>query len=246
MQNIPKKLICLILAIALAAGLAGCASKEVRDAYRMGEAAMNAGRYADAADYFGPLEGYKDSELYLDTIYFEAMNLLEAGTYPEAAGVFEVLARYDIQDAAFFARIAGAYDCLYALDAVGAYALLEGTDRTRPEAAAVYAALELFCFEDTMLIRPEYVAEELVSGKVTPEVTNAAEDPYLDIMVYAMTSHITDSVYTQYREYCMRAFPDSFQEESNNYFTIQIEGQTYYICNFHALYGGLVIKIPRY
>lgn len=246
MKNVLRKLTCLLLITVLSAGLFGCASKEVRENYRQGEHALREGRYADAVGYFGPLEGYRKSGQYLTDAYDRAMALYEGGQYRDAAEIFGALAVYEIQDAALYARVTGAYACLYALDAAGAYALLESTDQTHDAVAAAYAALELFCFEDTTLIRPEYVALELAEGRVIPEISNISADRYLDEILYTMNQNATDSVYDQYREYCQAAFPESFTDESESYFTFRIDDATYYVCNHFALYGGLVIKLPRY
>lgn len=243
MNRIPRKLLCLLLAAALCAMLFGCGG-ETGEQYRLGEAAMDAGRYAEAAGYFGPISDYRSSQKHLGTIYDHAMELYLDGNYREAVEIFSALAPWDIRESEFFAGIAGAMACLEEQDAVGAQALLEVLDPDREESQAVLALIHQRCFEDTLLIRPEYIAKELLGTQ--PEVTNASTDRYMDILVYAMPSHLTTSVYEQYRQYCSQAFPDSFAQESDSYFTVQIQGETYYICNFHSLYGGLAIKIPRY
>lgn len=244
MKNICYRLLCLLLAIAVLC-LGGCSS-EGRDKYKLGEAAMSAGRYADAAAYFGSADGYRDSEKQLQTIYFEAVNLYEAGSFDQAAEIFEVLAQYEIEESTLYAGISGAHACMNRLDAVGAYAYLESMDAGNDEVAALYSRLNTICFPDIPLIRPEYVVAELLSGEITAEVSNVSESSYTDEIVYTMTSRYTDLAYEQYRAYCMQAFPDSFADESGNYFSIKINDRTCYICNFHSLYGGLVIKIPRY
>lgn len=241
-----KKLICLMLAAAMCAAMLSCASGDEHARYRGGKEALQAGRYAEAAEYFGPLEDYRNSRQCLFDIYSEAMALYEAGSYGEAAEIFHALEPYCVQDAMLYARISDAWACLYDLDAQGAYAALDGMDSTQEQAAAVYAALEAWCFEDTVLIRPEFVAEELRSGRIATEISDISQDAYLDELVYVLTQNAADSVYQQYRDYCLAAFPDGFAEGSDSYFTFRIRDNTYYVCNFQALYGGIVIKIPRY
>lgn len=243
MNRIPRKLLCLLMVSVLCAMLFGCGS-EAGEQYRLGEAAMDDGRYAEAAGYFGPISDYRSSQKHLDTIYDHAMELYLDSNYREAGEIFSALAPWDIRESGFFESIAGAMACLNERDAVGAQALLEGLDPNREESRAVLALIHQRCFEDTLLIRPEFIAKELLGTQ--PEVTNASTDRYLDILVYTMPGHLTTSVYEQYRQYCSQAFPDSFTQESDSYFTVQIQGETYYICNFHSLYGGLAIKIPRY
>lgn len=243
MNRVPRKLLCLLLAAALCAFLFGCGG-EAGEQYRLGEAAMDAGRYAEAARYFCALSDYRSSQKHLDTIYDRAMDLYRDGSYREAEEIFSALAPWGIRESEFFAGISGAMARLDERDAVGAQALLEGLDPNREESQAVFTLIRQRCFEDTLLIRPEFIAKELLGS--APEVTNASTDRYLDILVYTMPRHLTASVYEQYRQYCSQAFPDSFAQESDSYFTVQIQGETYYICNFHSLYGGLAIKIPRY
>lgn len=246
MNKTSTRFLCMLLMIALLAACCGCASGEDRGNYQLGEAALSAGRLADAAEYFGATGGYKDSEKYLQTIYFEAMNLYEAGSVSEAADVFEILSRYEIEESAVYAKVCCAYACLNALDAAGAYASLEGADPAHEEVAAAYAVLDMLCFSDTVLIRPEYVAEELLSGSVVLEVSNVSDIAATDEILYTMSRRDTDSVYAQYREYCMRAFADSFTDESNNYFSFMINDRIYYVTNFYSLDGGMAITIPRY
>lgn len=246
MQKKTARFLAIALIALLLVSCWGCGSGEDRENYKLGEAALRAGRLADAAGYFGAANGYKDSEEQLLTIYFEAMNLYEAGSCAEAADVFTILSQYEIEESGVYARVCGAYACLDKLDAAGAYALLDGADPAHEEVVAVRALLELVCFADTVLIRPEYVAEELIRGSVVPEVSNVSDIPATDEILYAMTSRDTDSVYAQYREYCMNAFPDSFADESGNYFSFVIGERTYYVTNFYSLDGGMAITIPRY
>lgn len=246
MTKAPRRIVCLFLAVCLALGLAACASPEVRESYRLGSEAMKEGRYADAAACFGPLEGYRKSEQRLTEIYDRAMALYSEGSFREAAGLFEALAPYAVGDAALYAPLSAARACMGELDAAGAFAALETAEPSAPEVMALLDELEQMCFAGTVLIRPEYVAQELTGGRVVPEISSVSAERHMDEIVYAMSRSATDSVYRQYRDYCRSAFPDSFTDGSESYFTFQIDGTTYYVCNYYALYGGLLIKIPRY
>lgn len=246
MTNVPRRLLCAALALCLFVSLSGCASGEVRAAYRQGRDALDEGRLADAAACFGPLGDYRSSLRYLEDIYREAAELYAAGSYREAAEIFAALSPFGPEDAALYASLAEAQACLQALDIPGALAALAAADSSRTEVTELQARIAQLCFEDTVVIRPEYIAAELADGRIAPEISDISTDRHLQEIVYAMTKNAADSVYSQYRSYCMTAFPESFTEPSDSYFTFQIDGCTYYVCNYHALYGGILFKIPRY
>ena len=237
--------LCLILSSSLLLSLVGC-SDEGRSQYRQGEAAFNAGKYTEAVGCFAAAEGYSDSDQYLQKIYQKALTFYEEGNYPVAADIFTALAACQVADSQTYALVAGGYACMEALDSVGARQLLETADPAHPETAGLREALDTLCFPHTVLIRPEYIVREIRSGKITPEVTNVSQDPNQDEIVYTMTARYTDLAYAQYREYCMETFADSFRDESNSYFSFQLGDGTCYVCNFHSVYGGLAIRIPRY
>lgn len=245
MKNHRRSLLCLFLTAVLLLSLAGCAS-ESRSLYRQGEAAFRAGAYAEAAGYFGAADGYRNSSRYLQKIYTKALELYESGQYPEAAHVFTALAPWQIEDSATRAVIAGAYACLDQLDAAGARQFLEMADPAHPETTVLQEKLDSYCFPNTVLIRPEHIVNELRSGKIAPEISNTSQDPNQEEIVYTMTARYTDLAYEQYRAYCMEAFADSFRDESGSYFSFQLGDGTCYVCNFHSVYGGLTIRIPRY
>lgn len=241
-----KKLLCLLLAAAMLISLSACAAPEVRALYRQGNAAMKEGQYAEAAACFASLENYRDSARLLEEIMVQAQALYDSGEYARAGEIFAALADAGIEDAALYAQLAQAQDCLEALDAAGALAALEGADGSREEVLDLQARIGQMCFADTVLVRPEYVASELADGRIVPEIDDLTKDPHLDEIVYLMSQNAADSVYAQYRDYCLSAFPESFEDGSDSYFTIQLDGATCYVCNYWALYGGLLIKIPRY
>ena len=245
MKNI-RRLICLFLTVALLAALWGCASGPEGQNYRQGKAALNDGRLAEAAEYFGPLAGYKDSESYLNTIYDRAMACYDAGEYREAAEAFEVLAVYEIGDAQAYAAASGALACLAARDGAGVRAHLAEADQEHPAVAAAQAEADLQLFEGTVVFRPEIVAELLASGQVETDVSDISDDPRSWEYLYTMDRRAAERVYKQYREYCRQAFADTFRDESDNYFSFQVEGATYYVSNFSSVDGGLVIRVPKY
>ena len=237
--------LCFLLTAALLLCLMGC-SPEGRSQYRQGEAAFNAGKYAEAAGFFAAAEGYKNSDQYLQEIYQKALTLYEDGQFRVAADIFTALAACQVEDANSMAAVAGGYACIEAMDATGARQLLEMADPEHPETIALREALDTFCFPGTVLIRPERIVSEILRGKIAPEVSNVSQDPNQDEFVYTMTARYTDLAYEQYREYCMEAFADSFKDESGSYFSFQLGDGTCYVCNFHSVYGGLAIRIPRY
>ncbi len=231
----------LLLVAAVLVCLCGCGSPESQ-AYRRGQDALAAGHFADAVHEFAPLGDYKRCPDYLEQIRAEALLQYGEGHYEAAAAIFEALAQYEYPDAQLYARLSHACACLQALDGNGVLESLMGMDPADPRVAGVLA----FLFPDTPLIKPEYVVEDLRIGRLTPAVTNISQDPYLDAFCYPMTRNQTQRAYDQYRCYCISAFPDSFQEESENYFSFLLQGSTCYVSNFYSTDGGLVIKIPRY
>lgn len=241
-----KKFLCLLLIAALLASFCGCASSEVRSSYRLGKAALSAGRLAEAAEHFGAALGYRDSERKLQAVYSGAMDLYDAGDYAAAADAFAVLAQYEIGEAHTYACVSGAYACLNVLDGAGARARLADADPAHGEVAAVLARLDQLLFEDTVLVRPEFAAEALRSGEIELQVSDISQDDRAREYLYTMTSTEAKAVYRQYREYCLAVFGDTFRDESDNYFSFRVDGSTYYVSNFHSVDGGLVILIPLY
>ena len=43
--------------------------------------------------------------------------------------------------------------------------------------------------------------------------------------------------------FCKNTFPDSFRDESENYFSFRADGVLCYVSNFHSVSGGMVILI---
>ncbi len=240
-----KRTGCLLLSAVLLLCLCGCGSPESQ-AYRRGKDALSGGQYVEAAHAFGPLGDYRQSPEFLAQIQTEALAQYNEGNYGAAAPIFEALAQYDAPDARIYAQLSRAYACLDALDGSGARESLSDADPADQRVADALVRLDEYLFPGTPLFRPEAVVEDLKSGRLTPEVTNISQDPYTDAYCYAMTRNQTQRAYDQYRSYCISAFPDSFQEESENYFSFLLQGSTCYVSNFYSTDGGLVIKIPRY
>lgn len=241
-----RRLLCALLIGAMLAALCGCASSEEREAYNLGKAALSAGRLADAAEYFSAAGSWKNSDEYLLTIYFEAMNCFEAGEHQTAWEVFRILEPLGIEESGVYAAAAGAYAQLEQLDGAGARESLIGADPTHEAVIAAEAVLDQCLFADTVLIRPEYVVKELRSGEIVPEVSNLSQYDFRDDILYATTRKEAEVIYEQYREYCMAAFPDTFRDESGNYFSIILGDSTFYISNFYNVDGGVVVLIPKY
>lgn len=240
-----RKFICTALLSALLLGLGGCAfSQEARN-YQLGKHALDDGRLADAAGYFGELADYRDSSQLLQDIYARALDLYDAGAYPEAAAVFPVLAQYGVGDAEDYAAASLAFACLDDRDGPGARAALAEADTASAPVREALDAADRLLFPGTSVFRPEYVARELVSGELTAGIREISDDPMSRKYLYAMDRQEADRLYQQYREFCMAAFPQSFRDESDRYFSFQADGITCYVSNFHSVDGGVVILIPQ-
>lgn len=240
-----RKIICAALLSALLLGLWGCAfSQEARN-YQLGQNALDDGRLADAAGYFGGLADYRDSAAQLQDIYARALDLYDAGAYPEAAEVFLALDRYEVGDAADYAAASLALACLDDRDGPGARAALADGDTASAPVRDALATADRLLFPGTSVFRPEYVARELVSGELAAQIREITDDPMSRRYLYAMERQEADRLYQQYREYCMAAFPQSFRDESDRYFSFLADGITCYVSNFHSVDGGVVILIPQ-
>lgn len=234
---IPGMLLCL---------LSGCAGAENARRYREGKSALSQSRYQEAAELFVSLEGYRDSEAYLDRMYAQGLSAYEEGNYAEAEAVFSALAPFGIRESAVYAGLAQGQQCLSDLDMTGAFAALDAISSETEAVTALRDTLMAMCFPNSTLLRPEFLAPELKDGRIQPEISLLSQDPYQEEYLYAMPQNAVDSVFRQYRDYCAARYPDSFSSVEDSYFTFRIQESTCYVCNYYALYGGLVIKLPRY
>lgn len=241
-----RRIALILTGTAVAVSLLGCAGGEAAGVYRSGKSALSHGRYAEAAEAFSALEEYRDSEAYLERIFEYALTAYEDGRYEEAAEIFSALEPTDSENAAVYAALARAQIRLTEQDAAGAYGELEAVaDADCPDLTAFLTELDALCFPDTVLLRPEAVVPELKDGRVEFSVSMLPSDGDMEEYLYTMPKNSADSAYRQYGDYCAKVFPGSFAQ-ADSYFSFQIQGSTYYVCNYYALYSGLVIRIPRY
>lgn len=236
-----KRSICILLLAALLTGLWGCGSAE-ETGYRQGRAALSSGRLAEAAGRFGSLGDYKDASQQMLTIYEKTMALYEQGAYAQAAEAFRVLAGYQVRDARDYAAASSALACLDILDGPGARAALTESDPGSQIICQAAAKADALLFPGTAVFRPEYAARELVSGELSAEIRQLSQDSGLKYL-YVMDRQEADRLYQQYREFCSAAFPDTFRDESENYFSFRADGALCYVSNFHHIDGGVVIRI---
>ena len=237
-----RRSLCILLLAALLAGLWGCGLSAEEAGYRQGRSALSSGRLAEAAGFFGPLGEYKDAHRQMQTIYEEALALYETQAYIQAAEAFRVLAEYEIRDARDYAAASHALVCLNALDGSGARAALAEGDPTSQPIRDAAAQADTLLFPGTSVFRPEYAARELMSGELSARIRQEALDGNLKYL-YAMDRRESERLYQQYREYCIAAFPDTFRDESGNYFSFRADGVLCYVSNFHSVDGGVVILI---
>lgn len=239
-----RRSLAILLLTMLLSGLWGCTGSAEAQRYRQGESALASGHLAEAAGYFGALGDYKDSAQQLQTVYDRAMELYEAGAYPEAADTFRALADYDIPEAKDYAAASLALTCLENRDGSGARAALAGGDPGSQPLLQAAARADQLLFPGTPIFRPEYVARELVSGELSAQIRQTSGDAGKLEYLYAMGRQEADRLYQQYREYCRSAFPDTFRDESSNYFSFRADGILCYVSNFHSVAGGMVVLIP--
>ncbi len=233
----------LALLAFLLTALWGCAASAEEAGYRQGQAAQASGRLPEAAQHFGALGAYKDAPQQLEEIYREALALYEKEDYAQAAEVFHVLAEYGVQDARDYAAASQARACLKDLDGSGARAALaQGDPNSQPIIQSTVQA-DTLLFPETALFRPEYVARELVSGELSFKIRQLPQDAGNTKYLYAAERQEADRIYRQYREYCIAAFPEAFQDESENYFSFRADGTLCFVSNFHSVDGGMVILI---
>lgn len=237
-----QRCLCILITTALLAALCGCAVTPEAQSYRRGQTALESGQLAEAAACFGSLGDYKDSPSQLQSVFDRALELYGNGAYAQAGDAFAVLAEYGIPDAGNYAAASQAMACLDALDGSGARAALAEGDGASPVLSPVLVRAEQMLFPGTAIVRPEYAARELVSGELTAKITQTAPGPNPEYL-YAMDEQVADRVYRQYRDYCKEAFPDTFRDESENYFSFRADGVLCYVSNFHSVSGGMVILI---
>lgn len=238
-----RRSLCILLLAILLTGLWGCAATAEETGYRQGRSARASGRFAEAAEHFGSLGAYKDAPQQMQEIYREALALYEKEDYTQAAEVFRVLAEYEIREARDYAAASCALACLENLDGSGSRAALtEGDPDSLPLIQAA-ARADTLLFPGTSLFRPEYVARELVSGELSAQIRQLSQDAGNPKYLYAMERQAADRVYQQYREYCIAAFPETFRDESEDYFSFRADGILCFVSNFHSVDGGMVILI---
>lgn len=237
-----KRFLCILLPSLLLAGLLGCAGSPEEQSYRQGRSALAADRLAEAAGYFGALGDYKDCPQQLQVIYDRALALYRAEDHPRAAEAFRALAEFEFLDSRDYAAACQALVCLEKLDGCGARAALAEGNTQSPPLSDILARAEQMLFPGTAILRPEYAARELASGEVAAQVRQVEEGSNPRYL-YAMEERAADRVYRQYRDYCKAAFPDSFRDESENYFSFRAEGVLCYVSNFYSVDGGMVILI---
>lgn len=237
-----RRSVYILLLTLLLAGLWGCADSHEAQSYRRGTSALSDGRLAEAADFFGPLGDYPGAPQKMQEIYDKALALYAQETYAQASEVFLALAEYEFPDARDYAAACQALACLERLDGSGARAaLMEGSPDSQPLTRALTQA-EQMLFPGTSIVRPEYAARELASGEVAAQFRQVAEGSNPKYL-YVMEERAADRVYRQYRDYCKNAFPDSFRDESENYFSFRADGILCYVSNFYSVDGGMVILI---
>lgn len=237
-----RRWICILTLAALLAAVCGCGFSPEAQSYRQGKEALSDGLLAEAARYFGSLGDYEDCREQLQVIFDRALELYRAADYAPAADAFKVLAEYEFPEARNYAAACGALSCLEKLDGSGARAALaQGNPDSRPVKQAA-ASAEQMLFPGTAIVRPEYAARELASGELSAEIRQTEEGANPKYL-YAMEQQVSDRVYRQYRNYCREAFPDTFRDESENYFSFRADGVLCYVSNFHSVDGGMVILI---
>ena len=237
-----KRILCILQLITLLAALLGCAASPEAQSYRRGNSALDQGRLAEAAGLFGPLGDYQDSPQKLQEIFDGALSLYTGENYSQAAEIFRALAEFEFPDARDYAAASGALACLENLDGSGARAALADGDPASRSMQQAIARAELMLFPGTAVLRPEFAAPELASGELSAEIRQTAEGANPEYL-YAMDRQVADRVYRQYRDYCKNTFPDSFRDESENYFSFRADGVLCYVSNFHSGSGGMVILI---
>ena len=237
-----KRFLCALLLSLLSAGLFGCAGSPQEQSYRQGRSALAAGQLAEAAGHFGALGDYKDCPQQLQAVYDQALELYRAEDHLQAAEAFRVLAEFEFLDSRDYAAACQALACLEKLDGCGARAALAEGNIQSPPLSDILARAEQMLFPGTGILRPEYAARELASGEVAAQIRQVAAGSNPKYL-YAMEELAADRVYRQYRDYCKAAFPDSFRDESENYFSFRADGVLCYVSNFYSVDGGMVILI---
>lgn len=237
-----RRSLCILLLTVLLAGLWGCAASPEETGYRQGQSALSSGHLAEAAGHFGALGAYRDAPQKMLDIYAEALALYEQHAYTQAAEVFRVLADHEIRDSRNYAAACGALACLENMDGSGARMALEAGDPDNQLIRSATVRADTLLFPGTCVFRPEYTARELVSGELSPQIREISADTNQKYL-YAMERREADRLYQQYREYCRAAFPETFRDESENYFSFRADGALCYVSNFHSVDGGMVVLI---
>lgn len=238
-----KRAVCILLLAVLLAGLWGCGITTESQSYHRGKTALASGRLAEAAELFGSLADYKDSSQKMQIIYDQALELYQRGDHSQAGAVFQVLAEYEIRDAKNYAAASQALVCLGNLDGSGARAALAKGDTGSLLLRDVLAQADQMLFPGTPIFRPEFTARELVSGEVSVRIHESSELSTQEFL-YVMDRLASQRIYQQYREYCKNTFPETFRDESENYFSFRADGILCYVSNFYSVDSGLVVSIP--
>lgn len=237
-----RRFLCIFFAAAMLTAAFGCAAAPEDRSYQQGKSALASGRLAEAAEHFGPLGDYRDCRQQLQFIFDRALELYHSEEYTQSAAVFLALAAHEFPEARSYAAACQALACLEVLNGPGARAALAEGDAASQPITEATALADRILFPGTAIVRPEYAARELASGELSAEIKQIAPNPNPEYL-YAMDRQASQRVYQQYRDYCKAAFPDSFRDESENYFSFRAEGVLCYVSNFHSVDAGMVVLI---
>ena len=153
-----KKVLLLLLSLAICFTLLGCATKEEKAAYQNALACFEQERYADAAKFFVDADGYKDSEEKLLELYYAAVTLYEAGAYFDAKEIFDVIKYLNINDdAVAYGIVLDAYEEFFVNFNAKEFFLTIDPYIELSGMPSLKALVETLCYPYTSVVRFEYV-----------------------------------------------------------------------------------------